>query len=46
MGKECFTVDDRAFSSRHCVAASKPMDYNYLNYCYSSSTYVYVLILI
>ncbi|CAJ1929820.1 unnamed protein product [Sphenostylis stenocarpa] len=29
MAKECFTVHDRAFSTRPCVAASKLMGYNY-----------------
>ncbi|KAK7307590.1 hypothetical protein VNO77_40791 [Canavalia gladiata] len=29
MAKECFTVHDKAFSTRPCVAASKLMGYNY-----------------
>ncbi|KAK7309242.1 hypothetical protein RJT34_05806 [Clitoria ternatea] len=29
MAKECFTVHDRAFCTRPCVAASKLMGYNY-----------------
>ncbi|KAL9327701.1 hypothetical protein ACSQ67_002704 [Phaseolus vulgaris] len=37
MAKECFTVHDKVFSTRPCVAASKLMGYNYAMFGFTPS---------